>query len=78
LDLRGKRYDMAMHELEKYLDRAFRSGRAEVTIVHGLGTGTIRQGTLELLKSLPYIKSYYDGGTGRGGDGATVVEFARN
>lgn len=77
LDLRGKRYEIAMQELERYLDRAFRSGRAEVTVVHGLGTGAIRQGTLELLKSLPYIKSYYDGGAGRGGDGATVVEFSR-
>lgn len=78
IDLRGKRYEPAMKELETYLDRAFRSGRGEVTVVHGLGTGAIRQGTLEILKGLPYIKSYYDGGAGRGGDGATVVEFSRD
>ena len=77
IDLRGKRFEDAMQELERFVDRAFRSGRAGITIVHGLGTGVIRQGTLELLKGLPYVKNYSDGGTGRGGDGATVVEFSR-
>ena len=45
LDLRGKRLDEAMTELERYLDHAYRSGSLmEVTIVHGLGTGAIREG----------------------------------
>lgn len=76
IDLRGKRLDDAMSELEGYLDLAYRSGAlAEVTIVHGLGTGAIREGTRSLLKSLPYIKTIRDGGLGAGGTGATIVEF---
>lgn len=76
LDLRGKRFDEAMSELEAYLDVAYRSGaRGIVTIVHGVGTGAIRDGTRALLKKLPYIKDYRDGGAGGGGAGATIVEF---
>jgi DNA mismatch repair protein MutS2 len=79
LDLRGSRYDEAMSELAAYLDLAYRSGAlAEVTIVHGLGTGALREGTRKLLSSLPYVKSFQDGGAGRGGTGATVVEFDRD
>ncbi len=78
LDLRGARYEDAMSELEHFLDIAFRSGSlAEVTIIHGLGTGALREGTRKLLKQLPYIKSFRDGGTGRGGTGSTVVEFEK-
>jgi DNA mismatch repair protein MutS2 len=76
LDLRGKLLSDAMMELERYLDQAYSSGTlAEVTIVHGLGTGALREGTRKLLAKLPYVKTYYDGGTGRGGAGATIVEF---
>jgi DNA mismatch repair protein MutS2 len=77
IDLRGKRHDEAMSELESYLDQAFRSHRAQVTIVHGLGTGALRESTRKLLKSLPYVKSASDGGLGSGGSGATKVEFDR-
>jgi len=76
LDLRGSRYEEAMSKLESYLDVAYRSGAlAEVTIVHGLGTGALREGTVSLLKSLPYVKVFRDGGVGLGGAGATIVEF---
>jgi DNA mismatch repair protein MutS2 len=79
LDLRGVRLDEAMRELERYLDLAYRSGAlAEVTIVHGLGTGAIREGARKLLAKLPYVKHFQDGGAGRGGTGATVVEFDRD
>jgi DNA mismatch repair protein MutS2 len=76
LDLRGVRLDEAMSLLESYLDQSFRSGfRREVTVVHGLGTGALREGAHKLLSSLPYIKSFRDGGAGNGGAGATIVEF---
>lgn len=76
IDLRGIRYDEAMSQLEAYLDLAYRSGaRAIVTIVHGVGTGAIREGARTLLKKLPYIKEFRDGGAGGGGAGATLVEF---
>jgi DNA mismatch repair protein MutS2 len=78
LDLRGMRFEEAMAELEHYLDYAYRSGaRVEVTIVHGLGTGAIREGTRKLLGQLPYVKTFRDGGVGHGGTGATIVEFER-
>jgi DNA mismatch repair protein MutS2 len=78
IDLRGVRFEEAMQRLEQYLDQAFRSGAlVEVTIVHGLGTGAIREGARGILSKLPYVKEYRDGGAGRGGSGATVVEFDR-
>jgi DNA mismatch repair protein MutS2 len=76
IDLRGIRLDEAMSELERYLDQAFRSGSlAEVTVVHGLGTGAIREGARKIISNLPYIKAFRDGGVGLGGAGATIVEF---
>ncbi len=75
LDLRGQRFDDAMTEVERYLDQAFRSGAyAEVTIIHGLGTGALREGTRKILKGLPYVKTYGDDGS----PGATRVEFERD
>lgn len=79
LDLRGVRFEEAMIQLEHYLDLVFRNGSyTEVTIVHGVGTGALREGTLKLLSKLPYIKTYRDGGKGQGGAGATLVEFERD
>lgn len=75
LDLRGFRYDDAMSELERFLDVSFRTGAPEVTIIHGLGTGALREGTRKLLARTPYIRAFRDGGPGQGGGGATIVEF---
>jgi DNA mismatch repair protein MutS2 len=76
IDLRGLRFEMAMGELERYLDSAYRSGELrQVTVVHGLGTGAIREGTRALLAKLPYVREFRDGGQGFGGTGATLVEF---
>jgi DNA mismatch repair protein MutS2 len=74
LDLRGMRLDDAMSELDRYLDQAFRSNAyVEVTIVHGLGTGALREGTRQRLAKLPYVKTFRDSGNA----GATLVEFDR-
>jgi DNA mismatch repair protein MutS2 len=75
LDLRGKRYEEAMEELELYLDRSFRAGRMEVTIIHGIGTGALREGTRKLLEGLPYVKEFKDSGMGLVGAGSTIVVF---
>jgi DNA mismatch repair protein MutS2 len=72
IDLRGKRLDDAMREVSGYLDRAFRSGKNEVTIVHGLGTGALREGVRSLLKSTNYVAQYQDAGS----SGATLVRFS--
>lgn len=79
LDLRGQRLEEAMSALESYLDQAYRSGGlASVTVVHGLGTGALREGARKLFHRLPYIKEFRDGGAGQGGSGATIVEFDRD
>ena len=73
LDLRGQRLDDAMNEATHYLDRAFRSGKSEVTIVHGLGTGALREGLRKLLKGTNYVAQVQDAGSA----GATLVRFSR-
>ncbi|MGK5089777.1 Smr/MutS family protein, partial [Bdellovibrionota bacterium FG-2] len=76
IDLRGERFDEAMSKLENYLDQAFRSSALkEVIIIHGLGSGSLREGARKLLAELPYIKIFRDAGAGQGGSGATLVEF---
>jgi DNA mismatch repair protein MutS2 len=78
LDLRGLRLDEALAKAERYLERVFTTGRyAQVTLVHGLGTGALREGIRKLLGELPFVADYRDGGTGMGGTGATLVELAR-
>ncbi len=78
LDLRGLRLDEALARAERYLERVFTTGRfAQVTLVHGLGTGALREGIRKLLGELPFVADYRDGGTGMGGTGATLVELAR-
>lgn len=77
LDLRGIRFEEAMTQAERYLDLAARSGSPMVTIIHGFGTGVIREGVRKLLQKLPYIKEFRDAGPGQGGTGATLIEFDR-
>ncbi|MFZ9594680.1 MAG: endonuclease MutS2 [Bdellovibrionia bacterium] len=78
IDLRGLRFEEAMRILQQSLDQAYFSGAVEVQIIHGLGTGALREGSLRLLRKLPYIKEFRDAGTSLGGAGATIVEFERH
>lgn len=75
IDLRGKRYEEAMHELESYMDRAVMQNYPKVTIIHGRGTGALRKGVEQFIKQSPYIKSSRFGGEGEGGSGVTIVEL---
>lgn len=75
IDLRGKRYEEAMHELEEYIDRAILEGYTRVTIIHGKGTGALRQGVKKFIEQSPYIKSSRYGREGEGGSGVTIVEL---
>ena len=78
LDVRGLRLDEALSRVEKYLEAVFSSSRyAQVNIVHGLGTGALREGIRRLLQGLPFISDFRDGGAGGGGTGATIVELVR-
>lgn len=73
IDLRGKMVDEGIFELENYLDRAVMNSYTEVYIIHGKGTGALREGILNYLKKCPYVKEYRIGGHGEGGLGCTVV-----
>jgi len=76
LDLRGHRAEIAVSELDSYLNDAFMSHLAEVRIIHGYGTGAVRQSVREALASHPLVKSFRPGGMGEGGDGVTLVKLA--
>lgn len=75
LDLRGKRYDEAMTELDRYIDSVLLAGIDSATIIHGIGTGAIRQGVQQYLKRNKRVKSFGYAPEGSGGSGATIVEF---
>lgn len=75
LNLIGKTVDEALFELDKYLDDAYLAHLPQVYIIHGKGTGTLRNAIQTHLKKCPYVKSYRNGEHGEGGTGATVVEF---
>ena len=75
LNLIGKTVDEALFTLDKYLDDAYLAHLPQVYIIHGKGTGTLRNAIQTHLKKCPYVKSYRNGEHGEGGAGATVVEF---
>ncbi|WP_125590611.1 endonuclease MutS2 [Companilactobacillus jidongensis] len=75
LDLRGKRYEEAMTELDQYIDSALLAGYNQVTIVHGFGTGVIRKGVTKYLQRNPRVKSFGYAPASSGGSGATIVDL---
>ena len=75
LHLRGHRAEEAITELGKYLDQAYGSHLRQVRIIHGKGTGTLRQIVREELHRHPLVESYRLGLPEEGGDGVTVVEL---
>lgn len=75
LDLRGQRYENALAELDQYLDAALLANYPQVTIIHGKGTGALRQGVAEALKNHRAVKNFSYAPANQGGNGATIVEF---
>jgi len=73
ISLRGYRVDEALIELESYLDRARLSEWTEIRIVHGKGTGALKNAIHQYLKTNPYIKTFRLGNFGEGDSGVTVV-----
>lgn len=75
LDLRGKRYEEALAEVDQYLDAAILANYPQVTIVHGKGTGALRQGIINYLKNHRSVKHFEFAPANQGGNGATIVQF---
>jgi DNA mismatch repair protein MutS2 len=75
LNLRGKRADEVAPELDRYLNDACLANLSQVRIIHGYGTGTVRQIVREMLASHSLVKSFRPGERGEGGDGVTMVKL---
>jgi len=75
LDIRGKRADEAEFEVIKFLDTTYMTGIDRVEILHGKGTGALKQLVHGLLRNNHSVKNYYFAGLEYGGDGITIVEF---
>ena len=75
LDLRGKRYEEAMEELDSFIDQALLNNMAQVDIIHGIGAGVIREGVTKYLRRNKHVKSFGYAPQNAGGSGATIVIF---
>ena len=75
INLLGKMVDEAIAELDKYLDDAYLSHLSSVRIVHGKGTGALRNAVHNYLKNVSYVSSYRLAEYGEGDAGVTIVEF---
>ena len=75
LDLRGARVEEALESLGRYLDDASLAGLASVLVIHGLGTGALRDAVRSEAAGHPLVKSVRAGERGEGGDGATIVSL---
>lgn len=75
IQLRGMRADAALSELESYLDSAYAAGLPFVRIVHGKGTGTLRQMVRQFLSSSPLVKNWETALDNEGGEGVTVAHL---
>jgi len=77
LDLRGQRAEDALDMLERYIEKAYMTGLPYVRIIHGKGTGKLRQEVRAALKEHPHVFSFEEGGDKEGGAGVTVAKLER-
>jgi DNA mismatch repair protein MutS2 len=75
LDIRGQASDDALDTLDRYLDQAYAAGLPFVRIIHGKGTGKLRQVVRRALRKNSYVKSFEEGGPNEGGEGVTVAKI---
>lgn len=77
VSLRGKMVEDGLDELEQYLEKAYAAGLPFVRIVHGKGTGKLREAVREHLKKHPYISSFEEARDNEGGAGVTIAKLAK-
>ena len=77
LDLRGQRAEEVIEQVDRYLNDAYLTGMHHVRIVHGKGTGALRQVVREQLNRHPLVKSFTTPPHNEGGDGVTEVVLAQ-
>jgi DNA mismatch repair protein MutS2 len=75
LDLRGQRADEALEAMERFLDSAYLAGLPFVRIIHGKGTGKLRQAVRQALQGHPHVAKFEAGGDKEGGEGVTVARL---
>ncbi len=75
LDLRGMRVEDGLNALELFLDEVSLAGLTEITVIHGHGTGAMKQAVREYFTISPYVKEFRAGGDNEGGDGVSVVSI---
>jgi DNA mismatch repair protein MutS2 len=76
LDLRGRRVEEGLSDLESYLDAAYLANLPFVRIIHGKGTGRMKEAVRKTLGANSHVSSWEEGKDGEGGAGVTVVKFA--
>ncbi|MCR5022409.1 endonuclease MutS2 [Ruminococcus sp.] len=75
LDIRGYASDEGIHEMDSFIDNCVMSGISMVTIIHGIGTGVLKNAVRNHLRRHPSVKSYRPGVYGEGEDGVTIIEL---
>ncbi|NLY36525.1 MAG: endonuclease MutS2 [Tissierellia bacterium] len=75
LDLRGMNSEDARVELGKFIDQALLSNPPQLEIIHGKGTGVLREFVKDYLKKSPFVKSFREGGHHEGGSGVTLIKL---
>jgi DNA mismatch repair protein MutS2 len=76
IEVRGQTLDEALPSVEEFIDRSYRAGNRRLEVVHGKGTGTLRQAVRQMLRSHPLVSTFAGGERHEGGDGVTIVELA--
>jgi DNA mismatch repair protein MutS2 len=77
LDVRGLRVEELLREVERFLDRLYSEGEKDCLVLHGRGTGALKQALRDALGASPYVGSYRPGAPEEGGDAATLIVFRR-
>ena len=75
LNLTRQRSAEAMSNLDRYIDSVLLAGLDTVTIIHGIGTGAIRKGVWQYLRSSNHVKNFNYAPANEGGNGATIVQL---